>query len=234
MLIGATFTRDLAADGLGGSGRDGAPGGPGGCGAGNGDGSHSTTNGFGGDGGNGGSGGGGGTAQGGAVYLGAASSLVADLTTTGDAATGGAAGAAGAAGVAGGFGQGAPGGTAICFEGSGGGSGTDGAAGARGAAGTGQDRDVFGGARAASRLSVLTRSLPAGTRGRAYSVRLTERGGSGKAAWAAYGLPPGLNVNPGTGVISGKAQLPGTFQVYVTVARGVGWGWAAFPLTIRA
>jgi hypothetical protein len=162
------------------------------------------------------------------VYLGAASSLVADLTTTGNAATGGAAGAGG------GFGEGAPGGTPICFEGSGGGSGTDGVAGAQGAAGTGQDPNVFGGARAAVRLSVLTRSLPARTRGRAYSARLSSRGGSGKTAWAAYGLPPGLSVNAGTGVISGKAQLSGTFQVYVTVSRGIGWGWAAFTVAIRA
>ncbi len=110
-------------------------------------------------------------------------------------------------------------------------NGKKGDVGAPGTDGTASGNDLFGSAVLAAKYTVLTKSLTAGTTGKAYKATLTEKGGSGKASWAAYGLPPGLTAST-AGVISGKPQLTGTFTVIVTVSRAGGWGYAMLKLKI--
>ena len=66
-------------------------------------------------------------------------------------------------------------------------------------------------------LSVTTTSLPGGQVGTAYSQALAATGGVTPYSWSVTGLPPGLSVNPATGVISGTPQTPGTDTFTVTV-----------------
>lgn len=64
-------------------------------------------------------------------------------------------------------------------------------------------------------LDITTTELPDGTRGSAYSATLTKTGGAG--TWSAAGLPAGLTVNTGTGVISGTPVAhTGSYVVTVT------------------
>jgi hypothetical protein len=66
-------------------------------------------------------------------------------------------------------------------------------------------------------LTVTTTSLAGGQVGSAYDQTLAATGGVTPYTWSGTGLPPGLSVNAGTGVISGTPQAPGTFSVTVTV-----------------
>ena len=66
-------------------------------------------------------------------------------------------------------------------------------------------------------LSVTTTSLAGGQVGSAYTQTLAATGGVTPYSWSVTGLPPGLSVNPATGVISGTPQTPGTATVTVTV-----------------
>jgi large repetitive protein len=120
---------------------------------------------------------------------------------------------------------------------------------ARATASVGLNLDVLADVR------LLTTSLPSGVKGSAYSVSLQASGGyasSGYGAynWSASGLPPGLSLNPSSGVISGIPTSGGSFPVSVTVADygGGGVGTSAsgsftisisspvpqYPLTISA
>ena len=71
-----------------------------------------------------------------------------------------------------------------------------------------------------AKLSVKTTSLPAGTVGSHYTTTLMATGGTGSNAWTATGLPPGLTLNTGTGVITGSPTKAGTFTVQVSVTDG--------------
>ena len=66
-------------------------------------------------------------------------------------------------------------------------------------------------------LAITTTSLAGGQVGSAYSQTLAATGGVTPYSWSVTGLPPGLSVNPATGVISGTPQTPGTDSVTVTV-----------------
>jgi hypothetical protein len=69
-------------------------------------------------------------------------------------------------------------------------------------------------------LSITTGSLPPGTVGAAYSADVTATGGTGKATWAASGLPAGLTINSQTGTISGTPDASGSFPVTITATAG--------------
>jgi serine/threonine-protein kinase len=69
-------------------------------------------------------------------------------------------------------------------------------------------------------LSITTGSLSPGTVGAAYSADVTATGGTGKATWAASGLPAGLTINPQTGTISGTPDASGSFPVTITATAG--------------
>jgi hypothetical protein len=69
-------------------------------------------------------------------------------------------------------------------------------------------------------LTITTGSLPAGTVGAAYSADVTATGGTGKATWAASGLPAGLTLNAQTGTISGTPDASGSFPVTITATAG--------------
>jgi len=74
-------------------------------------------------------------------------------------------------------------------------------------------------------LSITTTSLPPGSIGQAYSQTVQTVGGIAPLTWSisAGTLPPGLNLNPTTGVISGTPIAPAstsTFTVRVADAGG--------------
>jgi hypothetical protein len=69
-------------------------------------------------------------------------------------------------------------------------------------------------------LSLGNTSPPPGTVGTHYSTRLTVTGGLAPYTWSVVNsaLPPGLSLNPDTGVISGTPSAPGVTDFNVTVA----------------
>jgi Putative Ig domain/NlpC/P60 family len=72
-------------------------------------------------------------------------------------------------------------------------------------------------------FGLTTTSLPAATIGTAYSVQLTAAGGKTPYDWKVTGLPRGLKVNKGTGIIAGTVKISrrsppaGTYPVEATV-----------------
>ena len=73
-------------------------------------------------------------------------------------------------------------------------------------------------------LSITTTSLPAGNVGQAYSQPVQATGGTAPLTWSivAGTLPPTLDINPMTGVISGTQTTTGTFSFTVQVADTAG------------
>jgi hypothetical protein len=70
--------------------------------------------------------------------------------------------------------------------------------------------------------SITTTSLPNGEQGLVYSATVSATNGTTPYAWAASGMPAGLTINAGTGVISGTPTATGTFSVTVTVTDSAG------------
>ncbi len=70
-------------------------------------------------------------------------------------------------------------------------------------------------------VTIVTTSLPSGTKGKSYSTTLVARGGTKPYAWRTLGtvkLPHGLQLNRSTGVISGSPTVSGTFNIEFQVA----------------
>lgn len=70
-----------------------------------------------------------------------------------------------------------------------------------------------------SPLSITTLSLPAGSVGVAYSAQLAAAGGVTPYVWSvpAGTVPPGLTLDPGTGVLAGTPTTAGSFAFTVQV-----------------
>lgn len=71
-------------------------------------------------------------------------------------------------------------------------------------------------------LAITTSSLPSGQVGVSYSATLIATGGMPPYTWGVSGLPNGLSVKSGTGVISGTPSIGGSFNVVVRVTDSVG------------
>jgi hypothetical protein len=71
-------------------------------------------------------------------------------------------------------------------------------------------------------LLIEARLLSGGRVAASYSAKLTAHGGTYPYAWSIAGgiLPPGLNLDPGTGVISGTPTASGMFTFTVQVTDG--------------
>lgn len=68
-------------------------------------------------------------------------------------------------------------------------------------------------------LSISTTSLPAATVNIAYSFRISSQGGIPPFTWGYTGnLPPGFQMDPSTGIISGTTTTTGTYPFSVTVS----------------
>src|SRR5690349_13182477 len=67
-------------------------------------------------------------------------------------------------------------------------------------------------------LTISPSSLPYGALGKNYNAQLTANG-SGSYQWSVSqgSLPPGLNLGPATGTISGTPNTGGTYSFTVTV-----------------
>ncbi len=65
--------------------------------------------------------------------------------------------------------------------------------------------------------SITTASLPAGVRGQLYSVDLQATGGTAPYRWDATGLPPGISLDPDTGVLSGTPTADNSYSPVFTV-----------------
>jgi virginiamycin B lyase len=71
-------------------------------------------------------------------------------------------------------------------------------------------------------LTIETKLLSGGRAGQSYAAKLTAHGGTYPYAWSIAGgsLPPGLNLDPGTGAINGAPTAAGTFAFTVQVRDG--------------
>ena len=67
-------------------------------------------------------------------------------------------------------------------------------------------------------LVISTSALANGTQGVTYSATVAATGGTGAYSWSATGLPAGLSIAAGTGIISGTPTANGAFSVVVTAA----------------
>jgi Putative Ig domain len=76
------------------------------------------------------------------------------------------------------------------------------------------------------KIAIATRSLPAATAGRAYTVKLAATGGARPFMWSigGRGLPSGLKLNPRTGVLAGVPARVGAVRLRVRVRDAAGGG----------
>ncbi|MEO8694566.1 MAG: Ig domain-containing protein, partial [Acidimicrobiales bacterium] len=83
--------------------------------------------------------------------------------------------------------------------------------------------------------AISTASLPNWTANRAYTTAVVATGGTTAYTWSATGMPPGLSINSGSGVISGNPTTPGAYSVNVIVTDAAGaTANRTYPVTINA
>jgi uncharacterized protein len=71
---------------------------------------------------------------------------------------------------------------------------------------------------ASQTLTITTISLPSATQNVAYSTTVTASGAIGNLLWSATGLPPGLSIDPATGIISGIPTTASGSPYLVTIS----------------
>lgn len=88
----------------------------------------------------------------------------------------------------------------------------------------------------AADLAVLSSLLPSGQVGVPYTLYAAAAGGVGGYTWSASGLPPGLSIDPASGLISGTPSAASTSGVVLHVADAFGVSATSAPilLTIAA
>jgi len=80
---------------------------------------------------------------------------------------------------------------------------------------------------------VISSSLSAtGTVGNAFSYQITASGSP--TSYGATGLPAGLNINTGSGAITGTPTVSGTFNVTLSATNSAGTGSATLAITINS
>ena len=85
-------------------------------------------------------------------------------------------------------------------------------------------------------LTITTNALPAATENVTYSAAVIASGATGNELWSASGLPPGLIIDSGTGIISGvPTELSGSpYAVTVSVADNTSAVGKTFSLVVAA
>ena len=87
----------------------------------------------------------------------------------------------------------------------------------------------------ASVLTISTTSLPAGRVQQSYSATVSANGGTTPYTWSATGLPAGLSINSGTGLISGTPTSSGAASVTVLLSDSGGQNaQLPYPLQIAS
>lgn len=82
-------------------------------------------------------------------------------------------------------------------------------------------------------IAIENQSLPGGKLGETYTCALIASGGDGGYTWHATGLPGGLTLNAGTGEITDRPLVSGTFPVEVSVYDGEGrYDTESYQLTV--
>lgn len=80
--------------------------------------------------------------------------------------------------------------------------------------------------------TITSPTTASGTQGSAFSYTITAT--NTPTSYGATGLPAGLSVNTGTGVISGTPSVSGTFSVTVTATNAFGTGSNPLTITLAA
>lgn len=78
--------------------------------------------------------------------------------------------------------------------------------------------------------AITSAASASGTSGQAFSYQITA--GNLPASFGASGLPPGVAVNAGTGLVSGTPSVGGTFNATVSATNAAGTGSQALTITL--
>ena len=91
--------------------------------------------------------------------------------------------------------------------------------------------EIYAGPAAVAAPVITSGTPPGGTVGTAYSFTVIA---SGSPTFSATGLPPGLGIDPNSGVISGTPTTPGSFDATITATNAGGPTSANYTMVIAA